>query len=250
MAGDWIKMRHDLADDPAVIRIAERLGLDPDTIVGKLHRFWSWADRQLRDGNADGVTLAWLDRFVSVPAFSEMLLRVGWLEPTEEGFKIPNYERHLGKNAKSRALAQQRSATHRSRKSNADSVTKTSLEKRREEYTPVVPFEEFWTPYPKKQAKQPASKLWDKLRPDRALADRILARLAEQVRSSDWTKDGGQYIPLPSTYLHQRRWEDEGTTAAQTPAGVAILYPWYCDRCATDHPANAACPQEARKKTA
>lgn len=34
----------------------------------------------------------------------------------------------------------------------------------------------------------------------------------EQFRGSkDWLKDNGQYIPYPSTWLNQKRWEDEGT---------------------------------------
>lgn len=32
----------------------------------------------------------------------------------------------------------------------------------------------------------------------------------EQFRGcKDWLKDNGQYIPYPSTWLNQRRWEDE-----------------------------------------
>ena len=32
----------------------------------------------------------------------------------------------------------------------------------------------------------------------------------EQFRGSkDWLKDNGQYIPYPSTWLNQKRWEDE-----------------------------------------
>lgn len=34
MAGDWIKMRVDLRDDPDVIGIAAATGLDEDTVVG------------------------------------------------------------------------------------------------------------------------------------------------------------------------------------------------------------------------
>ena len=38
MAGDWIKMRIDIADDPAVIGIASALDITEDEVVGKLHR--------------------------------------------------------------------------------------------------------------------------------------------------------------------------------------------------------------------
>jgi len=33
--------------------------------------------------------------------------------------------------------------------------------------------------------------------------------LEQQKQSSDWLKDGGAYIPNPSTWLNNRRWEDE-----------------------------------------
>jgi hypothetical protein len=38
MAGEWLKMRHDLADDPAVIRLADIVQLDDDAVIGKLFR--------------------------------------------------------------------------------------------------------------------------------------------------------------------------------------------------------------------
>ena len=45
MAGDWIKVKTDLATDPAVIRTAATLGLTEDVVVGKLCRLWSWANK-------------------------------------------------------------------------------------------------------------------------------------------------------------------------------------------------------------
>jgi hypothetical protein len=36
MAGEWLKMRHDLADDPAVIRLADIVQLDDDAVIGKV----------------------------------------------------------------------------------------------------------------------------------------------------------------------------------------------------------------------
>jgi hypothetical protein len=36
--------------------------------------------------------------------------------------------------------------------------------------------------------------------------------------SADWTKNNGQYIPLPATYLNGRRWEDEpGKPTVEAP---------------------------------
>lgn len=37
--------------------------------------------------------------------------------------------------------------------------------------------------------------------------------LEVQVNSKQWTKDNGQFIPHPSTWLNQSRWEDEPDNA-------------------------------------
>lgn len=81
--------------------------------------------------------------------------------------------------------------------------------------TPRIPpegdaaFDRFWARYPRKQDKAKARRAWAKLAPDRALADRIMAALEIQRRSESWTREGGRYIPMPSTWLNGRRWEDE-----------------------------------------
>lgn len=67
-------------------------------------------------------------------------------------------------------------------------------------------FEEFWRAYPRKAGKGKAEQEWAKV-PKDAHAD-IQAAIAKQLMSEDWTKDGGRFIPHPSTWLHQRRWED------------------------------------------
>lgn len=136
MAGDWIKMRVALPEDPAVIGIAEATGLDEFGVVGRLHRVWSWADQQSRDGNAACVTEKWLDRYVVRDGFAKAMIAAGWLLVTPGGVSFPNFDRHNGKSAKNRALTQDRQVTHRSRKRNAESVTKSLPEKRREEIEP------------------------------------------------------------------------------------------------------------------
>ena len=62
MAGDWIPLRADVHEDPAVIAIAAALGMEEYAVVGRLHKLWSWANRQLADGNAACVTDSWIDR--------------------------------------------------------------------------------------------------------------------------------------------------------------------------------------------
>ena len=139
MSGDWIKMRVDLRDDPAVIRIAATLDLDEFEVVGRLHHLWAWADRQSRDGNADGVTKKWIDRYVQRDGFAQSMVEVGWLRITDTGILIPNFERHNGKSAKKRALTKERASRFRNADSNAPSVTRALPEKRREDISPISP---------------------------------------------------------------------------------------------------------------
>jgi uncharacterized protein YdaU (DUF1376 family) len=69
-----------------------------------------------------------------------------------------------------------------------------------------VGFKTFWEAYPKKVGKGFAAKAWQKQQPD---LDRVLTALAWQKSQPAWTKDGGQYVPNPATYINQQRWLDE-----------------------------------------
>lgn len=113
MAGDWIKMRMDLSADPAVIGIAAGLGCSENEVVGMLHRFWSWANAQSRDGHASGVTRSWIDRYVQRDGFACHLEKAGWLIVEKGGILVPKYGRHNGRPAKKRALEQERQRRHR-----------------------------------------------------------------------------------------------------------------------------------------
>ena len=96
-------------------------------------------------------------------------------------------------------------------------------DKDKDNNTPHTPqgddmFAVFWSAYPRKDSKAKAKASWDKLKPDKALVSRIMAALEQHKRSDQWTRDGGQYIPYPATWLNQRRWEDEGIVKAnETP---------------------------------
>lgn len=72
-------------------------------------------------------------------------------------------------------------------------------------------FDAFWQIYPKKKKRPEAERAWLKLAPDADLRRRIAAAVAEQRTWPDWTKDGGQFVPLPASWLNGRRWEDEAT---------------------------------------
>lgn len=68
-------------------------------------------------------------------------------------------------------------------------------------------FDEFWKAYPRKVSKQSALKAWKGAKADK-LAEQIIADVQRRCET-EWKGQEMQYIPFPTTYLHQRRWEDE-----------------------------------------
>ena len=77
-------------------------------------------------------------------------------------------------------------------------------------------FAEFWSAYPRKDAKKSARKVFLRILNDaddpRALLAKILDAIALAKRSHQLQKDNGDFIPLPATWLNQERWEDSGVS--------------------------------------
>jgi hypothetical protein len=101
---------------------------------------------------------------------------------------------------------------NKNRNTNTNTNTNTNI------HTPPTPskewdelFELFWQAYPKKVGKGYAKKLFDKLKPSDELVEQMIRAIEAQKQSIDWKRDGGQYIPHPSTWLNQGRWEDSLT---------------------------------------
>ena len=83
-------------------------------------------------------------------------------------------------------------------------------------------FERFWFEYPRKQAKVKAQAEFEKLKPDDELMEKIISSINRYKNTEQWQKDGGQFIPLPATWLHQKRWEDEITESK--PRGIKEVH--------------------------
>jgi hypothetical protein len=133
VAGDWIKLRTELQDDPEVMRLSAMLKLDRFSVMGRLAVLWGWADKHTTDGRAP-VTLELLDDLISFKGFSDAMVVVGWLEVDDKGIRFPKFARHNGESAKKRALTARRVQRHKQRKDNA-ALTQAALpreEKRRD----------------------------------------------------------------------------------------------------------------------
>jgi hypothetical protein len=67
-------------------------------------------------------------------------------------------------------------------------------------------FREFWNLYPRKVGKWKAWVAWQRDPPDIAV---VVKTLGWQVNCDDWNRDEGKWTPHPTTYINQKRWEDE-----------------------------------------
>jgi len=139
MAGDWIPMRLDLYEDPAVTYMAEQLGQREEVVVGYLHRVWAWASRQSQDGRVKHVTLTSLGRVTSLPDFPQLMADAGWLEHGVDTdgkpyISFPNWDRWLGESAKKRISASRRKQKERVTQMSQKSVTS----KKQKEHVPAA----------------------------------------------------------------------------------------------------------------
>ena len=89
-------------------------------------------------------------------------------------------------------------------KVNTKTNTKTNIK-----VNSIGDFDSFWRFYPRKAGKEAARKAWLKLRPDQHIMQMIDDNVKERVEKGEWRKDNQSFILHASTYLNQKRWEDE-----------------------------------------
>lgn len=165
--------------------------------------------------------------------FSDPLVEMafGFFRQTFERDK----QRYEDKCAKMRENAAKRQLVAEGSKSNqlhAEATKSTQQQEQKQEQkqeikkdnTPLPPqgelvtvptsFDRFWSAYPNKVGKDAARRAWSKAKGKPKIED-MLAILEQQKTWPKWTKDNGAYIPNPSTWLNQGRWNDEPPQVAQ-----------------------------------
>jgi phage replication O-like protein O len=83
--------------------------------------------------------------------------------------------------------------------------TKETITKEKDIYTSN--FISFWTAYPKKVGKGAAFKAYQNIKTPRPSLSIILKSIESQNKTEQWQNK--QFIPHPSTWINERRWEDE-----------------------------------------
>lgn len=141
MAGDWIKMRTDLATSPKVVRISSALRADRFRTVGALHAVWCLFDAHSLDGKLEGYNLGTIDDLIGFTGFAEAMASVGWLIESAGSLELPRFDDHNGSSAKRRAMESDRKRKGRLSASDADADAdelRAREEKRREEESKAI----------------------------------------------------------------------------------------------------------------
>lgn len=113
MAGDWIKVRCNIKDDPDVVLMAGNLNLDEFAVVGRLHAVWAWLDQHSSTGTNVRITSAYLDRLTACPGFADAMRAVDWLRGRDGDLEFPDFDRHNGESSKRRATETKRKREQR-----------------------------------------------------------------------------------------------------------------------------------------
>lgn len=138
MAGEWIKMRTNLWDDPRVSQLCDLTDQHEAVVIGGLYWLWATADEHSSDGLLHGMTLRAIDRKTGIPGLGNALVTVGWLSDNGDSVTVSRFDEHNGASAKQRAQTAKRVANH---KGNAK-VTQAALPKSDDTVTGALPRED------------------------------------------------------------------------------------------------------------
>ena len=96
-----------------------------------------------------------------------------------------------------------------SRESSDETETETEFKQKQKQTPCSNGFEAFWQAYPRKIGKAKAEQAWRTKNGSRPPIEKIIEKLEELKKSEQWTKDSGQFIPHPTTWINRGGWDDE-----------------------------------------
>ena len=244
MAGDWIKFEVATLDKPEVLRMAELLNVKRDEMLGILLRYFSWLDRTTGHGFVQNLSRKSLDDVLHVSGFSAVLESVGWAKFDDDGWSmtVPNYERHNGKPAKTRASDQKRKRDDRLdsvqnlSEKNRTREEKRSLSKDKDTQPAAVidlladvdpQVAKDWTALRKKRRAEVTKTAVDGIRAQAAKAGMTLQAVLEmccergwQGFKAEWVADKASGPPPAISNAHQPFPEVEPVVRTVMPADV------------------------------
>ncbi|MRV72544.1 hypothetical protein GJ700_12575 [Duganella sp. FT92W] len=114
MAGEWIKVRTNLWNDPRISQLCDLTEVTKPAVIGALYWLWASADEHTQDGYMPGLSVKAIDRETGIAGFGAALVSIDWILDTPGGITLIRFEEHNGASAKSRAQTARRVANHKS----------------------------------------------------------------------------------------------------------------------------------------
>ena len=235
----WMKLKEDFFTSKRIKRLRNLAGGDTYTIIYLKMQLKALKDDGflyfdgVMDNFADELALDIDESVDDVKVTVSYLMSVGLLETNDEmAYKLTYMENLIGSESahtqRQRNYIQRKKAREASlndanvtqmlRSGDVEKEIEIDIEKDID--TPLTPqkgndssFDAFWNAYPKKVGKQDAKKAFKNVK---VPLDTLLTAIEQQKRGSQWTRDNGQYIPNPATWLRQGRWDDEVYAAPKT----------------------------------
>lgn len=202
-------------------------------------RLWCYAAENQPDGDFSGYSAQELAMLVGyskdATSMLEALHKAGFMH---EG-RIHGWEEHNGFHQTFSERAKN-AASARWEKHREKSAKKTPPSERGEEMrgddtsnalSMLVAFEEFWKAFPKRIGKGTARASFARHKCSQILPQ-ILTAIRFAKASQDWTKEGGKFIPYPTTWLNREGWLDDPSTwsgvngSSSHPANDPNNNPW------------------------
>lgn len=224
----WLKLMDNFFTQPRIKKLRKIAGGDTYTIIYLKMQLLSLNDggrlffEGIEENIIEEIALTIDEEIENVEVTFQYLLNQGLIEEiTQNEYLMPETKLLIG----SETSAAERMRKHRNSKKALqcyDDVTNcyTDIDIEKDinkEYicanaTPFDPkmhFEEFWNLYPKKVNKKRAKDKFCKVCKNEEIFKQLMNGLNIQIKSKDWLKESGQFIPHPTTWLNGERWNDE-----------------------------------------
>lgn len=197
----YIRLQTNFWSNRKTIRLRSLIG---DAALWLPQRLWCYAAENQPDGDFSNYTAPELAMLLGYSGDAQAMLQALQQACFLSGMRIHAWEEHnayhetFAQRSKKAAQARWKGHEKKGKERKGASITQAMLQA----------FAEFWKIYPRKIGKGNAEKAWVKMKCNNLLSSIILAIEAAK-KSDDWTKDGGQFIPHPATWLNRRGWEDD-----------------------------------------
>lgn len=237
----WIEVHQSLVTHRKTLAAADLLDMKPVHLAGHLIAFWLWALDNVPDGNLNGTSpriIAYAAQWDEDPKrFVGALEDTGFLTRNSAGdLLIHDWHDYAGKLIERRTIERERQRQRRTNVTNINEERTPGVRSTLAQQTqgvaqiyggtvpnPTVPnhvhvhvdedpdalFQEFWSAYPRKVAKQAARAAWDKCVKHGTEPQRLIASAGHYAQAVIDSNTESQYILHGATFLGpNRRWED------------------------------------------